>query len=64
MQLRMRIAWSIFVKDWMDASRSILLDTPVPSLHPVIEPSRRDSLASGDINGDTADEDIIKSTEK
>lgn len=53
-----------FVTDWASVSRSMLLGTPLPSLHPVFEPSRLDSLAAGNINGDTADECIRKLTEK
>lgn len=52
-----------FVKDWASVSRPILRGTPLPSLNPMIEPERLDSLAAGDING-APDETIIQETKR
>ncbi|KAJ5112507.1 transferase family protein [Penicillium argentinense] len=51
-----------FVKDWAKISRWVLSGAgiPKPSLAPVFEPERLDSMAAGDINREDADSQVLE----
>ncbi|KAG5204525.1 Glycosyl hydrolase 92 family protein [Trichophyton interdigitale] len=49
-----------FVRDWASVSRSILSNTPCPTLNPLFEPGLLDSLAAGDIDAIEPDIAIIQ----
>lgn len=52
-----------FIKDWARISRAVRQRSSLPPLNPVFDPERLDSRAAGNINGDVADEEILKRTE-
>ena len=53
-----------FVKHWAAISRSIVKDLPIPLQKPVFDAEMVDSLAAGDINVDTADNIIVRQTQR
>ncbi|KAL6862459.1 hypothetical protein ACO1O0_002692 [Amphichorda felina] len=52
-----------FIKDWAKVSRATLSGDPEPTLRPVFDPGRLDSLAAGDINAEQPDEALIQQAE-
>lgn len=52
-----------FVKDWAKISRATLSGEPEPTLRPVFDPGRLDSLAAGGINADEPDKALIQQAE-
>lgn len=49
-----------FVKDWARVSQALCQRSSIPPLTPLFNPGLLDSRATGDINADHADPDIIK----
>ncbi|CAI7667582.1 unnamed protein product [Penicillium pancosmium] len=51
-----------FVKDWAKISRWYLggSNGPKPTLQPIFEPERLDSMATGDINGEDANPEVLE----